>query len=332
MKTRAGKWATALWLLASTLWAYWGAGEYFYEAYGVPESPGWAYFIPAAVLWGLGALALALPRVGGGLLAAVGTGFTAWWWRLMAARGLFDLRRALGTVPVSLVVAVMGALWWLEGRAPGPRSGRRFRVLAVPLAVVLATAIYYLPYVYGRTPAGPGPWRVETSEGVLEWAPAGPGWNLRVGPRYPSWAELAAYGRPPLGLAEKPGPYDPEREGLCAFLDPTGARLQSERVGVWRLPTRAEVVDSLVRGGELAGCRYREGAARADCARVPNKEGPLWDPAALAVYYWTADTTPAGEAWFVPYTGGLRYGGSIAAQPVDWGNPRHGYRCVRTVW
>ncbi|WP_456414287.1 hypothetical protein, partial [Oceanithermus profundus] len=285
----------------------------------------------AAALWLLGALALAHPRWGGISLVVVGLGFTAWWWGSMAARGLFDLQRALGTAPVSLTLALVGGLWWLEGRASGPRSARRFWALAAPPAVVLAVAAYYLPYVSGRAPARPEAWRVATAEGGLEWAPAGPGWNLRLGARYPSWAELAAYGREPVGLAEKPGPYDPEREGLCAFLDPAGTRLTCERVGVWRLPTRAELAASLVRGGEVAGCRYREGASRADCDRVPNKEGPLWDPAAPAVYYWTADTAPAGEAWYVPYTGGLRYGGRIAHQPADWGNPRHGYRCVRRL-
>ncbi|WP_456446677.1 hypothetical protein [Oceanithermus sp.] len=331
MKTRAGRIATALWLLATSLWAYWGAGEYFFEAYGVRGVPGWAYFVPAAALGLLGALALIRPRWGGILLAVAGLGFTAWWWGRMAARGLFDLQRALGTAPVSLALALVGGLWWLEGRAPGPRSARRFWALAVPAAVVLATALYYLPYVTGRTPAGAGPWRTATAVGVLEWAPAGPGWNLRLGPRYPSWAELAAYGRAPRGFAEKPGPYDPEREGLCAYLDPSGTRLGAEPVGVWRLPTRAELVAALVRSGELAGCRYRAGAPRADCARVPNKEGPLWDPAAPAVYYWTAEATPTGEVWYVPYTGGLRYGGRIAHQPADWGNPRHGYRCVRRL-
>ena len=332
MKTRAGRWASALWLLAAALWSYWGTAEFFFEAYGVPENPGWPYFVPAAALWVLGALALARPRRGGWLLVAAGFGFTVWWWGAMATRGLFDLRRVLGTAPVSLALALVGWLWVLEGRAAGPRSARRFWVLAGPPAVALVVALYYLPYVSGRAPAAPGPWRVTTAEGVLEWAPAGPGWNLRLGARYPSWAELAAYGRKPVGLAEKPGPYDPEREGLCAFLDPTGTRLLDEPVHAWRLPTRAELVASLVRGGRLAGCSYREGASRADCTRAPNKEGPLWDPASPAVYYWTGERTPDGtRAWYVPYTGGLRYGGAIAAQPLDWGNPRHGYRCVRRV-
>ncbi|WP_287370199.1 hypothetical protein [Oceanithermus sp.] len=331
MKTWPGKVATVLWTLAAGLWAYWGAAEYFFEAYGVPDSPGWAYLVPAAALWLLGLVALAWPRAGGTLLTLAGLAFTLWWWGLMIARGLFGWEQALATAPVSLALVLVGLLWWLEGRARGPRSRSRFLPLALPPAVVLGAALFYLPYVSGRTPASPGPWRVTTAAGELEWAPAGPGWNLRLGPRFPSWAELAAYGREPRGLGEKPGPYDPAAEGLCAYLDASGTRLQGEPAHVWRLPTRAEVVASLVRGGALAGCRY-PGGERAACERIPNKEGPLWDPAAPAVYYWTAETTAEGdEAWYVPYSGGLRYGGRIASQPLTWGNPRHGYRCVRRL-
>jgi len=35
------------------------------------------------------------------------------------------------------------------------------------------------------------------------------------------------------------------------------------------------------------------------------------------------------EAWYVPYTGGGRYGGMIDHQRKSWGSARHGYRCVR---
>jgi hypothetical protein len=44
-----------------------------------------------------------------------------------------------------------------------------------------------------------------------------------------------------------------------------------------------------------------------------------------------AAAADGARAWYVPYTGGVRYGGAIAAQPLDWGNPRHGFRCVRRL-
>ena len=47
------------------------------------------------------------------------------------------------------------------------------------------------------------------------------------------------------------------------------------------------------------------------------------------IYYWSADEYDEEDAWYVPYTGGRRYGGVTSHQPKGWGNPRHGYRCVR---
>ena len=328
MKTKAGKTACAAWLLAASLWAYWGAAEFGFEAWGVPEVAGWPYFMPALAVWLPGLVALWRPRPGGWLLILLALAFTTWWWGMAVTRGLLTWRRALGTAPVSLLLVGVGALWLLEARAAG--DGRRSLWPAtVPVLVALATLAYYAPYVMNRTPAATGSWVVETAGMRLEWAPAGPGWNQRVGGRYPSWDELASYGRPPIGLSAKPGPHDPARYGLCAYLDSRGEHLLDEPVFVWRLPTRAELAASLVRDGRLAGCRY-DGGSAAECARVPNKEGPLWDPVASAVYYWTVEAED-GEAWYVPYTGGLRYGGRIARQPGDWGNPRHGYRCVRLL-
>jgi len=59
------------------------------------------------------------------------------------------------------------------------------------------------------------------------------------------------------------------------------------------------------------------------------KDTPLWAPDEEPIYYWSADEYDEEKAWYVPYTGGGRYGGAISYQPKDWGNPRHGYRCVR---
>ena len=61
----------------------------------------------------------------------------------------------------------------------------------------------------------------------------------------------------------------------------------------------------------------------------PNKDTPLWAPDEDPVYYWSADEYDEESAWYVPFTGGGGYGGVIGYQPKDWGNPRHGYRCVR---
>lgn len=53
------------------------------------------------------------------------------------------------------------------------------------------------------------------------------------------------------------------------------------------------------------------------------REAPLWAPDQYPIYYWTADEFSAEEAYFVNYQG------RVGQQPKNWGNPRHGYRCVR---
>jgi hypothetical protein len=117
--------------------------------------------------------------------------------------------------------------------------------------------------------------------------------------------------------------------GLCRYLSEDGTRLMPEPQGIWRLPTTDEVVRSLVHRGESAGCTWDGASTEAECARQPNKDTPLWAPDEAPIYYWTADESDAESAWYVPYTGGLRYGGMIGHQPKHWGNARHGFRCVR---
>ncbi|MBI4757913.1 MAG: hypothetical protein HY783_02760 [Chloroflexi bacterium] len=62
---------------------------------------------------------------------------------------------------------------------------------------------------------------------------------------------------------------------------------------------------------------------RADCEILPDKETPLWVPSWSPIYYWSADEYDKRQAYYVSYNGGINH------QPKSWGNPRHGYRCVR---
>lgn len=98
---------------------------------------------------------------------------------------------------------------------------------------------------------------------------------------------------------------------------------------LWSMPTTDEIVRPLVRHGENAGCTWHGESGSADCTIAPDKETPLWALDLSPIYYWSADEYDEHEAWYVPYTGGHSSGGSISSQPKSWGNPRHGYRCVR---
>jgi hypothetical protein len=360
--------ATGLVILTTTFWTYWGVGEMFYEGWGMPFPHPMRYLILAAACLVLTLAALTWPRVGGWLLIVIGGAFTAWWWRLAAARGWLSWKWILGTFPVSSLLILTGVLFLLEGRyrrqrraegwtQPKPWLRRNLRyVLAIgtPLLVVIGLSVYFAPLLLSRVDDGDRGARLIEGNGVtLIWAPKGPGWNWKqLWDGYPSWDHLALYGLPPVGFEDKPGyenrhatAEDMERTGLCRYLSQDGTTLMAEPQDIWRMPTADEIVRSLVRGGENAGCALRQpfdmaqdkaqdGAwdgesDSATCERQPNKDTPLWAPDEEPIYYWSADEYDEEEAWYVPYTGGGRYGGAISYQPKDWGNPRHGYRCVR---
>lgn len=147
---------------------------------------------------------------------------------------------------------------------------------------------------------------------------------------YPSWDMIALYDAPPVGFGDKPGykgrhatQENMETTGLCRYLSEDGTTLMPEPQDIWRMPTTDEIVRSLVRDGENAGCTWNSESGSADCIRQPNKDTPLWAPDEEPIYYWSADEYNEYEAYYVSYNG------RISHQPKDWGNPRHSYRCVR---
>jgi hypothetical protein len=361
--------ATGLMILTTSLWTFWGVGEMYFEGWGLPFPTPLRYLILGAACLALTLLALTWPRLGGWLLILIGAAFTAWWWRLAAARGWLNWRWILGTFPVSSLVIFTGLLFLLEGRhrrhrraegarpepaegtSPEPVEGtgpesvegwlRRNLpyVLAVgfPLLTAIAVSIQFLPLILTRVDDGDRSARLIEGHGVtLVWAPQGPGWNWRQpSGGYPSWDHLALYGLPPAGVGHKPDQdrhatvKDMQTTGLCRYLSQDGTTLMAKPQDIWRMPTTDEIVRSLVRGGQNAGCTWDGESGTADCIRQPNKDTPLWAPDQEPIYYWSADQYDQQSAWYVPFTGGGRYGGAISHQPKNWGNPRHGYRCVR---
>ena len=90
------------------------------------------------------------------------------------------------------------------------------------------------------------------------------------------------------------------------------------------MPTTDELVRSLVRHGENAGCAWQgEFRTRARCRTEPDKESPLWATDHPAIYYWTAESYSESQGYFVAFNG------TINAAFKRGGNPRHSYRCVR---
>jgi heme/copper-type cytochrome/quinol oxidase subunit 2 len=348
--------ATGLLTLTTTLWTYWGVGELFYEGWWGAWTNRLPYLGPAAICVAFALVSLTWPRVGGWLVIAAGGAFTAWRWTLQAQLGELTWKWMLAWFPISGVLVVIGALFLWEGRARRQRRASGWRpsqrwlrrnaryvvVFAPPLLVTIAVTVFFLPYVLDRFDDGDrGVRRIEGSGVTLVWAPEGPGWNwnpLEGRGRRPSWDDIALYGAPPVGIhperkIETPGMHatqaDMAATGVCAYLSVDGATLLPEPQGIWRMPTADEVVRSLVRRGESAGCAWDGVSEQAECRTQPNKDSPLWAPDESPIYFWTAEEYDVDSAWYVPYTGGRRYGGWIGFQPKDWGNSRHGFRCVR---
>jgi hypothetical protein len=173
-----------------------------------------------------------------------------------------------------------------------------------------------------------------------EVTPEGPGWNWRQSwGGYPSWQSIALYGVAPVGLEDKPG-YGPQGEkrgtrvfasgqdmvqtNPCRYLNADGTTLLHEPQNIWRTPTTDEIVRSLGRHGENAGCKWQgEFGQQVMCAVLPDKESPLWSTDQPVIYYWTADSYSEDLGYFVAYNAMVN-----AASKVG-GNPRHGYRCVK---
>lgn len=107
------------------------------------------------------------------------------------------------------------------------------------------------------------------------------------------------------------------------YLTEDGTALADTPQGIWRLPSRDEIVRSLTRGGRNAGGTSDAQAARAGYDRRPDKESPLWDRYAPLIYLWTAEEASVDRAWIVVYHGG------VFAKPKAAGSPSFGFRAVR---
>ena len=271
-KTWAGWLAAGLMILITSLRAYWGAAEMYYEGWGLPFPQPLAYFIPLAITLTLTLLALRWPRAGGWLIILLGAAFTFFVFRRRI--GDMDLGDVLSWFPVAFLTLAVGFLFIRGGRAafharPQPdRPWWRCKLhyllaLAIPALVVLGVTVWMSPRDLMRVDDGDRGARLIRGNGVeLVWAPAGPGWNWKQPyGGYPSWDMLAWYGRTPVGMKtgyELPPGHatqaDMDAMNLCRYLDASGEHLMPEPQNIWRMPTTDELVRSLVRRGENAGC------------------------------------------------------------------------------
>ncbi len=333
--------ASILMIFFTTFWTYWGAGEMYHEGWWGAWYNRLPYLAPIAVTLIPTLVTFKWPVVGGALIMTIGAFAFFFFNSDVAFIGL-----AIALVGVVFLVdgivrrraASAGALaspsWW-------QRYWRYGLAVGAPLIVFTAVSVSMLPVVLTRVDDGErGVRLIEGHIVTLVWAPEGPGWNWKQSwGGYPSWQQIALYGVPPVGLEDKPG-YGKEGEGderiafatgedmaqtnLCRYLSADGATLMDEPQNIWRMPTTAEMVRSLGRHGENAGCNWRgEIGRQVLCQILPDKESPLWATDHPVIYYWTADAYSETEGYFVAYNG------TVNATYKSGGNPRHSYRCVR---
>ncbi len=333
--------ATLIITILNAFWLFWGLGEAFYEGWGVPETP-WFLFLAIGVLaMAFSALAIRFPVVGGGILVVAGLIFAVWWLLPGIQRGLYSLNVVMERLFLSGGFTLVGGLFILDGifnsrekidnRSWFLKNLRYLVALGIPLLIGIGVTTVNLPIVLTRVDDGNRGARLIEGNGVeLIWAPAGPGWNWKQDfGGYPSWDALASYGIHPWGLdvAKLTGDHadqaDMTETGLCAFLDESGQHLLEEPQHIWRMPTVDEIARSLSLHNENAGCWWDGQTGKLPCETRTDKETPLWAPDQPPVYYWAGEEFDKDTAYYVSYTG------FVSRQPKDWGNPRHGYRCVR---
>jgi hypothetical protein len=336
--------ASVLMIVFTTFWTYWGTAELYHEGWWGAWYNRLPYLAPIAVTLLPSLAAFRWPLVGGIAIVAVGVfaffffgfdvsligGAIALVGALFVADGLVKRRMARQDATEPKTVAA--ALWWR-------RNGRYVLLLGAPALVLVGVSVVMLPTVLTRVGDGDRSARLIEGNGVaLVWAPEGPGWNWKQpGGGYPSWQDLAPYGVPPVGMEDKPG-YGRQPDGeivfatademqqhnLCRYLSADGTTLRDEPQHVWRMPITDEIVRSLGRHGENAGCTWQgEVRSPVECDVRPDKEPPLWSTDVPVIYYWTAKAYDERRGTFVAFDG------TVNATYKLGGNPRHGYRCVK---
>jgi len=335
-------------------WVIWGFGELYYEGWGLPILQALNYLLPGLIFLVFTLVVVTWPLAGGLILMGSGIIFSIVWSLLAQSREWFSLKWVLFTlIPFLGILVGVGWLFILEShrrRATANKERslknkfshylRYVLALGLPVITAIGVSVYYAPLILSRTDDGGRCARlIKGNELYLVWAPQGPGWNKKKPSGvYPSWDDLALYGVKPVGFHKKPGyenkhasQEDMNTTCICRYLSEDGKTLMENPPDIWRMPTTEEIVRSLVSQDQNAGCTWDGESRNADCQKQPNKSTPLWAPDQSPIYYWSSDEYDDEKAWYVPYTGGIRYGGTIHYQNKDWANPRHGYRCVKEI-
>ncbi len=341
------------WLLVTfvaVMATVWSSIEMFHEGWWGSVPHRFVYLVPGFVITLLAAIPVRWPRPGGFFLGTVGLALVLFWRQFFSNQ--VGLEIAVPFVVAALLFIMEG--WRLEKIKRGeytpfilfrcPRNHflcRRPRLtvtLGVPLLTFVGVVLTWGVLIAQRVDDGDrGARRITADEVDLVWAPEGPGWargylqgtekqaDLDSGGRgfkNPSWNQIALYGAADSTF-HNASPEEMKEFCLCHYLNENGLSLADSAQNIWRLPTAQELAASLPHHGNPAGCVWDGTAGPMNCDRRPDKETPLWDPTRSPVYLLSATEVDSATVWFVSFNGQVR------STPKSWGNPRHGFRCVR---
>ena len=330
---------SSLMILFTLFWTFWGTAEMYHEGWWGAWYNRLPYLVPIILTLIPTIVAFKWPIVGGIVISCV---------------GLFALFFfSSGVSVIGLTIALVGSGFIVDALikrrthindVPLSRWHQHWRSVTVISGVIIifiVVSMINLPVVLTRIDDGDrGARLIEGPYITLIWAPEGPGWNWKQPwGGYPAWQKIALYGIEPVGFADKSGygkqssdredvifasTSEMNRTSLCAYLSNDGTTMMDTPQNIWRMPTTSEVVWSLGRHGESAGCIWRgEFREQVFCDVLPDKESPLWATDVPVIYYWTAEEYSERQGHFVAYNG------TVNASYKLGGNPRHGYRCVR---
>lgn len=227
----------------------------------------------------------------------------------------------------------------------------RWKVLAaVILSVVLITGVGMPLLIRNMERLPLDNYNQVTVEGngiTLTLSGKGPGWYYSntnpvvfKGKEYKafSWNEIALFGKKPIGFEGKRyGPsYDGteesiyfatqedfDRYNLFRYINERGDKLTEEIQDCWKLPAADEYARIFMYRGKNCEGYFDIMEGRACYSNTPDKEGPIWAPDKMVIYYWTSDSSSQRYACDITYSGEVREISKITKQDY------RGWRAVK---
>lgn len=290
--------AVAISTAVAGYWAYWGACENLHEGWYLASLlKNILIFIVQYLLLSAGFTVLALISLKwrtAGLILYIAVG-------ILFSVLFFRANQQMFWFIIILPLATLGTLFYF-GR-PEPLPLARAVIIAVPAVIITVISIPGFIRISQRlaTEAN-GSVEAVVNGSALVWAPKGPGWSDG-------------------GMT-----WDKANE-ICSRLSEDGLTLCGEPQNVWRLPTVAEAVGSMMLHGGNAGGVWDQASGKASYAVTPDKESPLWNVYSKVIYYWTSETPENSpqKAYIIVYNG------AVYAKTKNAGQDSIGFRAVKAA-